>query len=248
MDSNDLYRGDRSRLSATITATLAHDLQNLLTMMAGSLDVLRDSLPSGPDIDQTLSAIDRAIDGAFHIGREMLAMVQPNPTQESVVDVNEVVAEVRPLLAHILGDRVVLSLELAPSTAMVRADAVRLEWVLLNLASNAADAMPDGGRLTIAMRLLDLPSFPRDGDSPRIKPYLRLTVSDTGPGMSLDLRDKAFEPFFTTKPGRTGLGLTSAAITLGYLGGWLRLQSNSPQGARVEVYLPLVGVPDYGGR
>jgi signal transduction histidine kinase len=241
MDSDSSHPGDRSRLSATITATLAHDLQNLLTLMAGSLDELRDSLPSGSEIDQTLSAIDRAIDGAFHIGREMLAMVQPHPTLESVVDVNEVVAEVRPLLAHILGDRIVLSLDLAPSTALVRADAVRLEWVLLNLASNASDAMPEGGRLTIAIRLLDLPSIPRDGDPPRIKPYLRLAVSDTGTGMSPDLRDKAFEPFFTTKPGRTGLGLTSAAITVGHLEGWLRLQSNSPQGTSVEVYLPLVG-------
>jgi signal transduction histidine kinase len=246
MDSDGSALGNRSRLNATIAATLAHDLQNLLTIMAGSLDALRDNLPSNPDIDQTLAAIDRAIDGAFYIGRELLVMVNPRPAQEAVVDVNEVVAEARHLLAHLLGDQIRLSLELAPSTAMVQADAVRLEWVLLNLASNAADAMPDGGRLTIATRLLDVPSFSGPGDSPTIKPHVRLTVSDTGSGMSPDLQDKAFEPFFTTKPGRTGLGLASAAITVGRLGGWLRLQSNSPQGTRVEVYLPLLGVPDPG--
>ena len=248
MDSDGSRHGDRSRLSATMAITLAHDLRNLLTIMAGGLDALRGSLPSSPEIDHTLAAIDRAIDGAFVIGNELLAMVHPHPAEESVVDLNQVVAQASHLMAHVLGDRILLLLELVPSTAMVRADAVRLEWVLLNLASNAADAMPNGGHVTIATGLLDLPSAPGAGDSPTVKPFVRLTVSDTGPGMSPYLQSKAFEPFFTTRPDRLGLGLTSAAITVGRLGGRLRLQSNSPQGTSVEIDLPLLGVPDSGGR
>jgi signal transduction histidine kinase len=153
--------------------------------------------------------------------------------------VNDVVTQARHLIGRVLGGRVRIRVELTSVPVVVRADAVRVEWVLLNLVSNARDAMPHGGDVTIATSVIDLPDTTTNG-TVNTRPYLRLSVADSGPGMTRDLQEMACEPFFTTKPGRTGLGLTSAAITIGRLHGWLRLRNNLPHGTRAEVYLPLL--------
>ena len=232
---------DRRRpLSATVVATLAHDLQNLLTAIGAGVDAIRTTAPAGSAADEALTELDRAIDGAFRIGLELLEIAQPDRMDVAIVDVNDVVAQARHLVARVLGSRIRLRIDLTSVPVAVRADAVRLEWVLLNLVSNAHEAMPHGGVVTIAPSVIDGPDNPANGGTAGRRPYVRLSVADAGPGMTQDLQETAFEPFFTTRPGRTGLGLTSAAITVGRLGGWLRLQKNAPHGTRAEVYLPLL--------
>jgi two-component system, cell cycle sensor histidine kinase and response regulator CckA len=239
MESGNPGLDRRRRLSATVVATLAHDLQNLLTLIGGGVDAVRAIAPAGPAADEALAELDRAIDGAFRIGLELLEIAQPERMDAAVVDVNEVVTQAPHLVARVLGGRVPIRVELTSGPLVVRADPVRLEWVLLNLASNANDAMPHGGVVTIATTVVDVPDTTTNG-TVTTRPYVRLSVADAGPGMGRDLQETAFEPFFTTKPGRTGLGLTSAAITVGRLGGWLRLRNNVPHGTRAEVYLPLL--------
>jgi signal transduction histidine kinase len=240
MESGNPGLDRRRRLNATVVATLAHDLQNVLRLIGGGVDAIRAIAPAGPAADEALTELDRAIDGAFRIGLELLEITQPDRMELAVVDVNEVVTQARHLLARVLGGRVLIRIELTSGPVVVRADAVRLEWVLLNLASNANDAMPDGGLVTLATTVVDLPDGTTNGGTANTRPYLCLSVADVGPGMTQDLQETAFEPFFTTRTGRTGLGLASAAITVGRLGGWLRLRNNAPHGTRAEVYLPLL--------
>jgi signal transduction histidine kinase len=150
-----------------------------------------------------------------------------------------VVMQSKGVLERMLGRGVHLILNLSATSPIVQADAVQLEWLLLNLAANGRDAMPDGGTLTIETSYLD--STPSDaGAAARHSRYVRLTVQDTGSGIIPDVQTRMFEPFFTTKPGGTGLGLTGVAITSCLLNGLLHVRSNKPHGTEVHVYLPIV--------
>jgi signal transduction histidine kinase len=221
---------------------LANDLRNLLAVMVSCLDSIRSNIFPGPDSEQMLAELDGAIDGAFYISREMLGIARPHRVDPAVVDVNELVAQARGVLERILGDKIRLSFDLAAATPVVRADVVELEWVLLNLAANAADAMPDGGVFRIETALIDRRPAEGSGTGGR-RHYVRITASDSGPGMDDDVRDHALEPFFTTKDGRKGLGLTSAAVAVRRLGGWLHIESNPPKGARIAIYVPTLSSP-----
>jgi signal transduction histidine kinase len=218
---------------------LANDLRNLLAIMVSCIDSIRGNIFPGPDSEQMLAELDGAIDGAFYISREMLGIARPHRVDPAVVDVNELVAQARGVLERILGSRIRLSFDLAATTPIVRADVVELEWVLLNLASNAADAMPEGGAFAIETALIDK----RPGAAGARRHYVRITATDSGPGIDDDVRDHALEPFFSTKEGRKGLGLTSAALAVRRLGGWLHIESHPPKGARISVYLPMLSSP-----
>jgi two-component system cell cycle sensor histidine kinase/response regulator CckA len=231
---NEGEKGRPSRVSALMVAQLANDLRNLLTVMAGGLDSIRDSVPSGSEADKRLDELDGAIDGAFHVSRELLALVRPNPDEPGVSDVNEVVMQARSVIERMLGTDIRLFVELAAEAPFVQADAVQLEWLLLNLAANAADAMPNGGFLQIQTA----DTSPRD-DSGRDR-YLRLTATDTGRAMSTEAQERAFEPFFSTKLGGTGLGLTSVVMTVRRLNGWLEMKHRR-RGTKIDIYLPALG-------
>jgi len=228
---------ERSICSAALVASLAYQLERLLIAVAVGIDALRNAAPGTVDADATLAELDHAVDVGFDLGRQLREVAHPGVADESAVDVNEVITQAGRLLDWVLGNRVRFVYELTSMPSVIRADPVRLEWLVLNLASNAADSMPDGGIVTIGTTVAEVPAQPGDA-SPRL--HVRLTVSDTGDGMNHDVQDAAFEPFFTTRPGRSGLGLTSAAITVGRLGGWIQLRGNVPRGTRAEVFLPLL--------
>jgi signal transduction histidine kinase len=230
-DSNG---GQPSRISALMVAQLANDLRNLLTVMVGCLDSIRQSVPSGSKADKTLGELDGAIDGAFYVSRELLALVTPNPHELGVSDVNDVVMQAYNVIERVLGNDIRLFVELAAEAPFVQTDAVQLEWLLLNLATNAADAMPHGGFLQIYTAITS-----PHGESRRDR-YVRLTATDTGRGMSTEAQDRAFEPFFSTKLGGAGLGLTSVAMIVRRLGGWLEVR-HQRHGTRIDIYLPALG-------
>jgi signal transduction histidine kinase len=240
MASHGPFGNDRSpQFSALMVAHLANDLKLLLGTMLNCVDSIRARIPAAVDVEQDFAAFETAIDNAFYLSRELIALGAPKTGEPSVLDVNNLLRHVRGMLERVLGPRVRLVYDLSATSPTVRAEAVQLEWMLLNLAVNGRDAMADGGTLTIETTSID--TAPKDVRAmSRHQSYVRLTVRDTGGGMIPDVQMRMFEPFFTTKPGGTGLGLTAVAITTRLLNGSLHVRSNEPHGTEVNIYLPVV--------
>ena len=198
-----------------------------------SLDSLKQRLASGESADRELMELDGAIDSAFHIGRELVALGRPFAHAPSVVDVNEVASQLEGVLTRVLGPGIEISFQLEAVDSLVEAEAVQLEWVFLNLAANSREAMPNGGKLTIRTVSLDR----QIGVPPRLQRFVRLTVSDTGHGLFGDARLRAFDPFFSTREGASGLGLTSVAMIVRSFHGWLHIDS-SDLGTGIHIHLP----------
>jgi signal transduction histidine kinase len=239
MASNGPFGNDRSpQFSALMVAHLANDLRLLLGAMLNCVDSIRAKIPSA-DVEEDFAAFETAIDNAFYLSRELIALGAPRTGEPGVLDVNDLLRRVRGMLERVLGPRVRLVYDLSATSPTVRAEAVQLEWMLLNLAVNGRDAMADGGTLTI--ETTSTGTAPKDVRAmSRYQSYVRLTVRDTGGGIIPDVRLRMFEPFFTTKPGGIGLGLTGVAITSRLLNGSLHVRSNEPHGTEVSIYLPLV--------
>jgi signal transduction histidine kinase len=207
--------------------------------MLNCVDSIRAKIPPAADVDEDFAAFETAIDNAFYLSRELIALGAPKTGEPGVLDVNDLIRHVRGMLERVLGPRVRLAYDLSATSPTVRAEAVQLEWMLLNLAVNGRDAMADGGTLTIETTSID--TAQKDVRAmARYQSYVRLTVRDTGGGMIPDVQMRMFEPFFTTKPGGTGLGLTAVAITSRLLNGSLHVRSNEPHGTEVNIYLPVV--------
>ena len=238
MDS-DRPPDDSSPSASPITvATLANDLRNLLTMMVTSLDSLRSITASNQDSEPLLAELDRAVAGGFRVSQDMVTMVRPPRPESVVVDLNMVVNRALPVIERLVGAHVAVRVNLTPFSAVVRASSLDVEWLLLNLASNAADTMSEGGLLIIETDLIRIPSYVTSGLGPAGLSHGRLTVTDTGGGMNAFVRARAIEPFFSTKSGAFGLGLTSAALIVRRLGGYFRIATTGPEGTSLEVYLP----------
>jgi signal transduction histidine kinase len=240
MTSNGPFGNDRSpQFSALMVAHLANDLRLLLGAMLNCVDSIRAKITAPIDVDEDFAAFETAIDNAFYLSRELIAVGAPKSGEPGVLNVNDLLRHVRGMLERVLGRSVRLVYDLSATSPFVQADAVQLEWMLVNLAVNGRDAMPDGGTLAIETTSLD--TAPKDVRAmSRYQRYVRLTVRDTGGGMIPDVQMRMFEPFFTTKPGGTGLGLTGVAITSRLLNGSLHVRSNEPHGTEVHVYLPVV--------
>lgn len=216
-------------MSRLVTIRLGNDLRTLLRLMSMSVQSLRERSTADAAIERDLVELDGAIDSAFHIARELIGMDEPPGGQTTVADVNELILQLGGVLARMLGSRVRMSLRLDAVDGMVEAETVQLEWVLLNLAANSRDAMPDGGLFEIRTATLT-----RRSD--RV-PYIRITVTDTGAGMAADVRDRAFEPFVSTREGRAGFGLTSVALIVRRFGGWVDIESDST-GTSIHLHFP----------
>jgi two-component system, cell cycle sensor histidine kinase and response regulator CckA len=198
-----------------------------------SLDSLKQRLASGESPDRELVELDGAIDSAFHIGRELVALGKPSVQAPSVVDINDLVAQLEGVLVRVLGPNIQTTLQLGAVDSLVEAEAVQLEWVFLNLAANSREAMPNGGRFTVQTTSIDR----QVGTSPRLRRFVHVTVTDTGHGLFDDARIRAFDPFFSTKDGATGFGLTSVAMIVRSFQGWLHIES-SDRGTSIHIHLP----------
>jgi two-component system cell cycle sensor histidine kinase/response regulator CckA len=197
--------------------------------MSTYVQSLRERSATDPDSERDLVELDGAIDSAFHIARELITMDEPRSGQAVVADVNELVVQLEGVLARLLGDHIRMSLRLDAVDGMVEAETVQLEWVLLNLAANSRDAMPDGGLFEIRTA-----SVKRRSDG---VPYIRVTITDSGPGMPEDVRGRAFEPFASTREGGSGFGLTSVALIVRRFRGWIDIESDTT-GTSVHIHLP----------
>ena len=186
-------------------------------------------------VERDLIELEGAIDSAFHIARELIGEKAPATDPPAVADINELTLDLSPVLERVLGRDIRLSLRLDASDAMVEAEAVQIEWVLLNLAANSRDAMPDGGVFEIRTA-----SVTRHLDSPRRDVrYIHVAITDTGHGFTEDVHAHAFEPFVSTREGHTGFGLTSVAMSVRRFGGSLYIESDH-SGTRVLIHLPVL--------
>jgi PAS domain S-box-containing protein len=222
---------------------IAHDFNNLLTVINGFSEfVLRDLAPTDPRRD-ALSHIRGAGDRAARLTQQLLAYSRKAMVEPKVLDLNELVTESVRLLGRLIGEDIAVTTVPAPALCRIRADRGQIEQVLLNLVVNARDAMPTGGRITIetcnvALARAELPDDPDLAPGP----YVRLTVTDTGTGMSDAVKANIFEPFFTTKaPGRgTGLGLAVVQGAVKQNGGHIGVTSTPGAGATFTILFPAV--------
>jgi signal transduction histidine kinase/DNA-binding response OmpR family regulator len=222
---------------------IAHDFNNLVQAIGGYTEILLRRLPDYDPLRRNAEEIKKAGDRAAALTRQLLAFSRQQVLQPKVLDLNMVVGNIDQLLRRLIGEDVVLKTVLASDLGPVRADAAQIEQVLMNLAVNARDAMPDGGTLTIRTQNVDLSSSDqREPFTVIAGPYVLLSVADTGIGMTPEIRARAFEPFFTTKePGRgTGLGLSTVYGVVKQSGGYIWLDSQQGQGTALRIYLPRV--------
>jgi nitrogen-specific signal transduction histidine kinase/CheY-like chemotaxis protein len=219
---------------------IAHDFNNLLTIILASSDLALLRLPDGHKAREHVEQIDEAARRAAAVTRQLLAFARKQVVQPRVVDLNAVILGMDALLRRSLREDIEMRCVLAPDAWRVEIDPGQFEQVLLNLAVNARDAMPDGGHLTIetANLVVEEPVATLPGLEPGL--YARVSVTDTGGGMSATVRDHAFEPFFTTKGvGQgTGLGLASSQGIVLQARGHIFLVSEPGHGTSVRVYLP----------
>jgi signal transduction histidine kinase len=220
---------------------VAHQFNNLLTVILGYSDLVLMDLPAGDPAHPLLAEVKKAADRAANLTRQLLAFARRQMIRPRVVDLNAIVADVEPRLRELLGGGIELATRLVPDVGPVNVDPGHMAQVLLDLAANARDAMPGGGRLDIHTTNLDLDEAgARTLPETRPGRYVLLHVSDTGHGMDEATRARVFEPFFTTKPigQATGLGLAMVYGFLKQSGGHVSVQSEPGRGATFRVYLP----------
>ena len=209
---------------------VAHDFNNLLTAISGYSSLLLERTDGNADLVHDLGEIHRAAERATQLTRQLLAFGRRQVLQPRILDLNEVLRETGSLLRRLLGEHVELELRPAPALGAVRVDPGQIEQVIVNLAVNARDAMPAGGRLTISTRELDLAT----GRA------IELEVTDTGIGMDQRTQAQIFDPFFTTREEGTGLGLASVYGIVSQSNGAITVESRPGEGSTFRVRLPLV--------
>jgi len=225
-----------------LTGGIAHDFNNLLTVIQGNLQVLAElDLPvQDAQAQQLLAAAERAGRRAAELTGKLLAFSRRQVLRPGVVDVNALLHSLADMLRRTLDQHIAVSVEVAPDCPPVLADPSLLESALLNVAINARDAMPQGGRLQFEARPA-LPPMDLDADAPAAaRRFVSIVVSDNGVGMSDAVKERAFEPFYTTKEsGRgTGLGLSTVYGFVRQSNGAVTIDSEVGQGTRISLYLP----------
>ncbi len=222
---------------------VAHDFNNLLGVIIGYSDLLRKDLGHAHPGQARLEQIRKAADRAAGLTRQLLAFSRKQVLEPQVLDLNAVVSDVEKMLRRLIGEHIQLVSELGQDLGRAKVDPGQLEQVIVNLAVNARDAMPGGGRLIIETDNVDLDdSYARTHPGARPGPQVMLAVSDTGRGMDAETLSHVFEPFFTTKePGKgTGLGLATVYGIVKQSGGFIAVYSEPGRGSTFKIYLPRV--------
>jgi two-component system, cell cycle sensor histidine kinase and response regulator CckA len=238
-----LRQSQKMDAGGRLAGGVAHDFNNLLSVILGyGEDILKQLEPASPfreDLEEICKASTRAAD----LTKQLLMFSHQQVLEPKVMDLNEVLSNLRRMLQRVLGERSELALLLDPSLGHIRADRSNIEQVCMNLAVNARDAMPLGGKLTIETNNAELDeAFVREHLGTAPGPYVVMAVSDTGIGMDRATRARIFEPFFTTKaPGKgTGLGLSTVFGIVQQSGGGIWVYSEPGQGTTFKLYLPRV--------
>lgn len=235
-----LIQSQKLEAVGTLAGGVAHDFNNLLVVIRGNAELLAltptDTAP-GLYVDEVLGAVLRA----EKLVQQLLAFSRRQALEKNEVQLNDLVTDVGAMLSHLIGEQINVRIENASDLPLIWGNRSQLEQVIMNLATNARDAMPDGGELTIqtASRTVTAASAIPRGDA-RPGGYVTLSISDTGTGIAPDVVAAIFDPFFTTKPpGQgTGLGLSTVYGIAKDHGGWVSVDSVVGRGTRFTIYLP----------
>ncbi len=241
---DQLRQSQKMESIGRLAGGVAHDFNNLLTVIAGTTELVMDDLPEGDRRRIELAEVRRAAERAAALTQQLLALSRKQIIQPRVMDLNTVVLDAERMLRRVIGEDIRLTIEPGDALAHVRADPTQIQQVILNLAVNSRDAMPEGGHLAIATANAEIgEAFARANPWVAAGRYVVLRVSDTGVGMDEATRQRVFEPFFTTKgPGEgTGLGLSTVYGIVQQSGGTIHVESTPGAGTTFEVYLPVVG-------
>ena len=243
-----LRQAQKMEVIGQLTSGIAHDFNNLLTIVSGNVDLLQRRLADGePELRRLAESAMRGVDRAAKLTQQLLAFSRRQPLDPKPLDVNRLISGMSELLRRTLGEHIEAETVLGASLWPAFADENQLEHSLLNLALNARDAMGAGGKLTVetANALLDEAYTAAARDAVRPGPYVTISVSDTGCGMTAEVRERVFEPFFTTKEAGqgTGLGLSQVYGFIKQSGGHCTVYSEPGMGTTVRLYLPRYSGP-----
>jgi PAS domain S-box-containing protein len=248
---NQLRHAQKMEAVGTLAGGIAHDFNNILNVIIGygtmALDRQGDDQISKEHLNEVLAAADKAA----NLTKRLLAFSRKQIADMKPVNVNEIIAGMEKMLSRIIGEDIIFSTELTPGKLIVMADAGQIEQVLLNLASNARDVMPNGGGLTITTESIEIDaSYIAAHGYGKAGTYARIGVTDTGSGMDAETQKKIFEPFFTTKGigEGTGLGLSIAYGIIKQHDGYIQVYSEAGKGTAFKILLPLIEEADAKGR
>jgi signal transduction histidine kinase len=236
-----LRQSQKMEAVGQLAAGVAHDFNNILTVIQGNASLLQDQFSQDPACAESLNDITIAAERAARLVRQLLAFSRKQVLKPEALDLGQVVNHLEEMLKRLLGDHITFEVKAAPDLPPVQADLGMMEQVILNLSVNARDAMPKGGKLTVSMDTIAITSEDVQKNS-EIRPgqYVRLSVADTGCGIAPELLPRIFDPFFTTKEiGKgTGLGLATVYGIVKQHNGWVEVQSVANQGTTFRIFLP----------
>ena len=233
------YHSQRMEAFGQLAGGVAHDFNNILAVILMHLSLLQRDAEIGPKVRSSIDELMCAAQRAAGVTRQLLVFSRRQAPEVQTIDLNRIVSGLVKMLRRLLGEDIELHLDAGDDRLWIEADAGMMEQVIMNLSVNARDAMPEGGRLIIGARRLEIaPEAAREGSPPG--PYVCLTVSDSGCGMDAQTLQHIFEPFFTTKPvGKgTGLGLATVYGIVLQHHGWVEVESTVGQGSIFRVFLP----------
>lgn len=238
---SQLVQAQKMEAVGQLAGGVAHDFNNLLTVINGYTELLMDSADREDPKYGLLDEIRKAGEHSASLTRQLLAFSRKQVLAPRLIDLNEVIRGTEKMLKRLIGEDVSLTTALSPDLMSVHADPAQIEQVLLNLAVNSRDAMPQGGKLTIETRNVAIDeAYARTHPDARLGPHVMIAVSDTGVGMGPEVKRHLFEPFFTTKGlGRgTGLGLAVVHGIVKQSGGHIEVYSETSLGTSFKIYLP----------
>jgi PAS domain S-box-containing protein len=236
----ELQQAQKLDAIGKLTGGVAHDFNNMLTVITGTTETLVEGLRGQPELLSIATLIDQAAERCSELIQHLLAFARKQPLQPRNVDINGTIADIAKLLRPTLGEQIEIETILEQAVATAHIDPSQLANSLLNMAINARDAMPNGGKLLLETRNVVLDeAYASENADVRPGPYVMLAVSDTGTGMPAEVRDKAFEPFFTTKEvGKgSGLGLSMVYGFVKQSGGHIKIYSEEGHGTTIRLYL-----------
>ena len=238
---NQLRQSQKMESIGQLTGGVAHDFNNMLTVITGTIDILADAVKDKPQLAAIAKLISEAADRGAELTGQLLAFARKQPLQPREIDVNALMAESEKLLRRALGEQIDIELRLEKDTWPAMADPSQLTTALVNLAVNARDAMPNGGKLTLETgnAVLDTTYIDSNQDA-QAGSYVVVAVSDSGTGIPEVIRQRVFEPFFTTKEvGKgTGLGLSMVYGFVKQSNGHIKIYSEEGYGTTFKIYLP----------
>jgi two-component system, cell cycle sensor histidine kinase and response regulator CckA len=241
-----LLHAQKMEAVGRLAGGVSHDVNNMLTAIKGFATLLRMDLPREDPLHAYVQEIEKAVDRSTSLTRQLLAFSRRQVLRPRVLDLDELIREMERMLRRVIGDDVEFRSTLAAGEARIQADSGQMEQILMNLVVNARDAVRRGGRILVSTTRCELRDAEFPGEpGPVTGSFVRLSVEDTGCGMSRETCSRVFEPFFTTKPEGegTGLGLSTVRGIVKQSGGYVSVASELGFGTTFTVYLPCVADP-----